>query len=82
MYIMRLLMASCHREAYDGVSRARSTRLLVFCVLCDPSGITNPGVIHNFLEPGELIVNKIAHQLPLAVVTFDKLPNQGPCSIS
>jgi len=63
-------------------ARGGSTRLLVFCVLCDPSGITNPGVIHNFLEPGELIVNKIAHQLPLAVVTFDKLPNQGPCSIS
>ena len=63
-------------------ARGGSTRLLVFCVLCDPSGITNPGVIHNSLCPGELIVNKIAHQLPLAVVTFDKLPNQGPCSIS
>ena len=47
-----------------------SRKMLVFCILVDKSGITSEDRGHR----GEIVVNKKDHQLPLAVVVFDRMP--------
>ena len=47
-----------------------SRRMLVFAILMDRSGLTSTDRGH----PGEIVINKSEHQLPLATVTFDRLP--------
>ena len=42
----------------------------MFCILVDKSGITSEDRGHR----GEIVVNKKDHQLPLAVVVFDRMP--------
>jgi len=49
---------------------AGSRRMLVFAILTDRSGLTSTDRGH----PGEIVINKAEHQLPLAIVSFDRLP--------
>ena len=53
-----------------------SRKMIVFAILIDRSGITSEDRGHK----GEIVVNKKDHQLPLAVVAFDKQP-MGPAAI-
>ena len=53
-----------------------SRKMIVFAILIDRSGITSEDQGHK----GEIVVNKKDHQLPLAVVAFDKQP-MGPAAI-
>ena len=53
-----------------------SRRMIVFAILIDRSGITSEDQGHK----GEIVVNKKDHQLPLAVVAFDKQP-MGPAAM-
>ena len=50
--------------------------MIVFAILIDRSGITSEDQGHK----GEIVVNKKDHQLPLAVVAFDKQP-MGPAAM-
>ena len=47
-----------------------SRKMLVFAILMDRSGLTSTDQGH----PGEVVINKSDHQLPMAVVTFDQVP--------
>ena len=51
---------------YSGGSR----KMLVFAILMDRSGLTSRDQAH----PGEIVINKAEHQLPMAIVTFDRAP--------
>ena len=53
-----------------------SRKMIVFAILIDRSGITSEDQGHK----GEIVVNKKDHQLPLAVVAFDKQP-MGPAAM-
>ena len=48
-----------------------SRKMLVFAILMDRSGLRSTDLGH----PGEIVIHKAAHQLPLAIVTFDRQPN-------
>ena len=43
-------------------------KMLVFCILTDPSGVTQ---FNEQIPGGVAVIHKPEHQLPLAVVTFD-----------
>jgi len=47
-----------------------SKRMIVFAILMDRSGITSQDQGHM----GEIVINKADHQLPMAVLTFDRVP--------
>ena len=72
--------------AADPLSVNSRGRMLVFAVLMDRTGLTKR-------QSGIVVVHKPEHQLPLAVVTFEKAPyfnhldavpfcavGRGPCS--
>ena len=44
--------------------------MVVFAILMDRSGFVSADQGH----PGEIVINKADHQLPLAIVTFNRVP--------